>query len=58
MPKISKDTATTTEWHEDVEGYKISFVAFNVHIDSAPLVKGLPNDECTCPHRGYVLKAA
>src|SRR5215211_2771023 len=62
MPKISKDTATmaehgpVTEWHQDVDGYTVNFVAFNVDIDSTPLLKGLPNDECPCPHWGYVLK--
>jgi hypothetical protein len=25
-------------------------------IDITPLLKGLPNDRCQCPHWGYVLK--
>jgi glyoxylate utilization-related uncharacterized protein len=62
MPKVSKDTAPMEDhgpvhdWHQDIDGYTVNFVAFNVDIDSTPLLKGLPNDECTCPHWGYVLK--
>jgi glyoxylate utilization-related uncharacterized protein len=62
MPKISKDTAPmqdhgpVQEWAEDVDGYTINFVSFKVDIDSAPMLKGLPGDQCTCPHWGYVLK--
>jgi glyoxylate utilization-related uncharacterized protein len=62
MPKISKDSVTMAdhgpvqEWSGDVDGYTINFVAFKVDIDSAPMLKGLPGDRCTCPHWGYVLK--
>src|SRR5581483_10193397 len=27
-----------------------------VDMDERPMLKGLPNDECSCPHWGYVLK--
>ena len=63
MPKVSKDSAAIQEDHgavvassEDVEGYTIDFVAFNVDIDSTPLLAGLPGNRCSCPHWGYVLK--
>ena len=26
------------------------------HVDSTPMLKGLPGDRCTCPHWGYVFK--
>src|SRR3954452_24779277 len=61
MPKVSKDTAEmqehgpVTEWHQDIEGYTVNIVRFNVDIDSTPLLKGLPGDKCQCPHWGYVL---
>ncbi len=61
MPKVSKDTATlddhgpVQDWHQDVEGYTINFVRFNVDVDGTPMLKGLPGDHCNCPHWGYVL---
>jgi hypothetical protein len=62
MPKVSKDTAQfeehgpVAEWREEVEGYEISFVTFRESIDAAPLLAGLPDDMCQCPHWGYVLE--
>ena len=62
MPKVSKETARmqehgpVTEWSQDVDdGYTVNLVRFNQDIDSTPLLKGLPNDSCHCPHWGYVL---
>ena len=40
------------EWgdiHVGLETYREGF-------DIAPLLKGLPDDRCQCPHYGYVLK--
>jgi hypothetical protein len=63
MAKVSKDSAAehadhgpVEEWSEDVEGYNVNFVRFGVDIDSTPLLKGLPDDRCPCPHWGYVFK--
>jgi mannose-6-phosphate isomerase-like protein (cupin superfamily) len=63
VPKVSKESAAHVEdhgpvedRHEDVDGYTINFLTFRVDIDGAPLLKGLPDDKCTCPHWGYVLK--
>ena len=63
MPTVSKDTAgehadhgPVEEWTEDIEGYTINFVRFAVDVDSTPMLKGLPDDRCTCPHWGYVFK--
>ena len=62
MPKVSRDSATgggefgpVTDRHEDVEGYRINFTTFHQDIDGTPLMKGLPDDRCQCPHWGYVL---
>jgi mannose-6-phosphate isomerase-like protein (cupin superfamily) len=62
MPKVSKESATRVEDHgpveersEDVDGYTVNFLTFRVDIDGAPLLKGLPDDKCNCPHWGYVL---
>jgi hypothetical protein len=63
MPKVSKDSAAqheshgpVEEWSEEVDGYAVNFVSFGVDIDSTPLLKGLPDDRCPCPHWGYVFK--
>ena len=63
MPKVSKDSAAHAEMHgpvevhhEDVHGYSIDFVSFGQDVDATPLMKGLPDDRCPCPHWGYVLK--
>src|SRR5438094_7067084 len=64
MPKVSKQNAKHDDygpvesWHEEVEGHAIEFVTFKQDIDSTPMLKGLPNDECQCPHWGYVAKGS
>jgi hypothetical protein len=62
MPKVSQDSASQGGDHglvvdraEDLDGYTVNFLTFREDIDHAPLLKGLPNDECQCPHWGYVL---
>jgi hypothetical protein len=63
MPRVSKESAAHAEdhgpvvdHHEDIDGYTINFVSFRQDIDSTPLLRGLPDDLCPCPHWGYVLK--
>jgi hypothetical protein len=63
MPGVSKESAAQhhdycpiEDWSEDIDGYTINFAAFKVEIDSTPMLKGLPDDRCSCPHWGYVLK--
>jgi hypothetical protein len=63
MPKVSKDSAAHVEQHgpvedrhEDLDGYTVNFVTFRQNIDATPLLKGLPDDRCSCPHWGYVFK--
>ena len=64
MPKVSKESATqggefgpVTDRSEEVEGgYTINFTSFREDIDGTPLLKGLPDDRCQCPHWGYVIK--
>ena len=34
----------------------VGFETYNEEFDLAPLLKGLPNDMCQCPHYGYVMK--
>jgi hypothetical protein len=63
MPNVSRESAAHVEdhgivedRHEDVLGYTINFVSFRQDVDGTPLLKGLPDDRCQCPHWGYVLK--
>jgi hypothetical protein len=62
MPKVSRETATgggeygpVTDRTEELEGYSINFTTFHEDVDGGPLMKGLPDDRCQCPHWGYVL---
>jgi hypothetical protein len=63
MPRFSKDSAAehqdhgpVEEWSQDIDGYSINFVSFKADIDSTPMLNGLPDDRCPCPHWGYVFK--
>jgi hypothetical protein len=62
MPKLSKESAEVQdhgpvqEWSEEADGYVMNIVSFSQDIDSTPMLKGLPDDRCQCPHWGYVLK--
>jgi len=63
MPRISREDAPRRSDHgivEDLagelEGYTVNFVTFRQDFDTAPLLKGLPDDRCQCAHWGYVVK--
>jgi hypothetical protein len=63
MPKVSRESAAQIEdhgvvvdRHEDIDGYTVNFVAFAENIDGSLMLKGLPDDSCSCPHWGYVLR--
>jgi hypothetical protein len=63
MPKVSKESASKVEQHgpaedrsEELDGYSTSFVSIHEDMDLAPMLKGLPDDRCPCPHWGYVFK--
>jgi hypothetical protein len=63
MPGFSKETAPNvgefgpvTDRNDAIDGYTISIVSFAAEIDGAPLLKGLKDDLCQCPHWGYVVK--
>lgn len=65
MPKVSKHSATqggefgpVTDRSEEFDGYSVNFTTFHIDMDQTPMLKGLPNDECQCPHWGYVLKGS
>lgn len=62
MPKVSKDSAANVQdigigevREEVVDGYEITFLDLREASDMAPLLDGLPDDRCPCPHWGYVI---
>ncbi len=63
MPKVSRDSATqggefgpVTDRSDEIEGYSVNFTTFHVDMDQTPVLKGLPDDQCQCPHWGYVIR--
>ena len=36
----------------------VAYIQLSAGADAAPLLEGLPNDLCPCPHWGYVLEGA
>ena len=64
MPKLSRTSSQVEDYgpievrQEEAEGYTINFITFREHVDHEPLLKGLPDDRCSCPHWGYVLRGS
>ena len=63
MPKVNKSSATRGSDHGPVvdragelSGYTVNFVEFREDIDATPLLRGLPDDRCQCPHGGSVIR--
>lgn len=61
MPKVSKQTAEATDigvghvYEQVTADHEIAILDLREDVDMAPLLKGLPDDRCTCPHWGYVV---
>ncbi|MEV0977270.1 hypothetical protein [Streptomyces sp. NPDC049915] len=63
MPKVSRETATqggdfgpVVDRSEALAEYTVDFLTFREDVDHRPLLKGLPDDRCQCPHWGYVFQ--
>src|SRR5712692_4412220 len=64
MPKASKASGSqeqrvegiADDRSEELGGYTVSFTTFLGDMDGAPMLRGAPNDQCQCPHWGYVFK--
>lgn len=58
MPKASRDSAEVEDVgiledrSADLGGYTVNFITFRQDVDATPLLKGLPDDRCSCPHWG------
>jgi glyoxylate utilization-related uncharacterized protein len=62
MPKVSRDSAPqrqdagpVVDLRDELDGYTVIFTSLLEDIDATPLMKGLPDDRCQCPHWGYVI---
>jgi hypothetical protein len=62
MPKVSRDSARqrgefgpVVDRSDEIDDYTINFTSFGEDVDATPLMKGLPDDRCQCPHWGYVV---
>ena len=65
MPKVSKESAPgggdfgpVTDRSGELDGNTVNFGSFANDMDQTPMLKGLPDDRCQCPHWGYVLKGS
>lgn len=62
MPKVSKQSVPaiemgpSTEWRDNLGGYTVEIVNVKGDTDLTPLFVGLPNDQCSSSHWGYVFK--
>jgi mannose-6-phosphate isomerase-like protein (cupin superfamily) len=61
MPKVSRESASKVvdmgaaeDRGDELDGYAVTFVTIRQDADLAPMLKGLPDDKCQCPHWGYV----
>src|SRR5215216_2904914 len=50
--------APVESFERDFGDYIVNFVTFHPDMDQTPLLKGLPDDRCQCPHWGYVLEGS
>lgn len=65
MPKLNKTNATVVIENPEIQQYEAELGDYTVSIvslphggDLAPVLAGLPNDQCHCTHFGYVLKGS
>lgn len=49
------DYGPVVDRYEEIDGYRVGFTTFREDIDATPLMKGLRDDRCQCPHWGYVI---
>ena len=63
MPKASQDSSTqggdqgaVVEGSEELGDCTVNFLTSRDDIDQTPMLKGLADDRCQCPHWGYVTK--
>ena len=63
MSKVSRETASqggdfgiVLDRSEELDDYTVDFITFRENVDHTPLLRGLPDDRCQCPHWGFVVR--
>lgn len=63
MPRTSRDSdlietdyGAAVERTAHLDGYTVQFVSIRADSDLTPMLKGLPDDACHCPHWGYLVQ--
>ena len=63
MSKVSRESASRVndmgmaeDRSDEFDGYTVNFMSIRQDSDLAPMLRGLPDDRCQCPHWGYVFK--
>jgi hypothetical protein len=55
LPK-TVDVEELTIWETDWGEMHVNITVCHRHLDITPLLKGLPDNKCQCPHWGMILK--
>lgn len=55
---VALDLPVATFRKADWDTMSAVYVEMKAGADAAPLLEGLPEDKCQCPHWGYMLKGA
>ncbi len=61
MAKVSRQSAEVEDVgflldrFGELDDYSVDFLTFREDLDATPLLRGLPDDQCQCPHWGYVV---
>jgi hypothetical protein len=51
-----EDVGVLLDRFGELDSYSVDVLTFRHDVDATPLLKGLPDDQCQCPHWGYVVK--
>ena len=58
IPTISEADGNTMRVLNGFGDFAVSYHEFKKGTDFTPVLKGLPNDMCPCPHYGYIFEGA
>ncbi len=53
---VSREVSEAMWWQAEWGDITIEFGQYTETVDLAPLLRGLPDNRCQCPHWGYVIK--
>ena len=56
IPVIMEASGTVMRKHSGLGNMDVNYHELPKDLDFTPLLKGLPNDRCHCPHWGYIFE--